>query len=54
MLDTEKRNDKTTHIDRMSVGEMLLVMQSENEYAVKAVETVIPQIERPFPPLRSI
>ena len=46
MLDTEKRNDKTTHIDRMSVGEMLLVMQSENEYAVKAVETVIPQIEK--------
>ncbi len=38
MLKTEMRNEKTTHIDQMSVKEMVSVMCEENYNAVKAVE----------------
>ena len=38
MLNTEKRNPKTTHIDQMSVMEMVRVINEENYNAVKAVE----------------
>ena len=38
MLKTEMRNEKTTHIDRMSTGEMLRVMQEENLRAAMAIE----------------
>lgn len=37
MLKTEMRNEKTTHIDKMSTMEMLNVIQEENLNAVKAV-----------------
>jgi len=30
MLDTEKRNENTTHIDKMSTIDMLKVIQNEN------------------------
>lgn len=37
MLKTEMRNPKTTHIDKMSTGEMVAVMCEENINAVNAV-----------------
>ncbi len=44
MLNTEKRNEKTTHIDHMSTSEMLAVMQEENLHAAEAVETELESI----------
>lgn len=44
MLNTEKRNPKTTHIDQMSTVEMLKVFHEENFNAVKAVEAQTPSI----------
>ena len=38
MLHTEKRNENTTYIDRMSTAEMMQVMQIENRNAALAVE----------------
>lgn len=38
MLNTEKRNPKTTHIDKMTTIEMLQIITEENYNAVKAVE----------------
>ena len=38
MLNTEKRNPKTMHIDKMSTLEMIRVMNEENMNAVRAVE----------------
>lgn len=46
MLNTEKRNPKTTHIDRMSTIEMLRVINEENLNAVKAVEAELENIEK--------
>ena len=45
MLNTERRNEKTTHIDRMTTAEMLAVMQEENLRAAAAVGEVLPAIE---------
>lgn len=39
MLNTEKRNLKTTHIDRMSTADMVSIMQDEYAYAVEAVKS---------------
>lgn len=44
MLNTEKRNPKTTHIDQMNTLEMLQCISEENFNAVKAVEAQIPMI----------
>lgn len=38
MIKTEMRNPKTTHIDKMTVSEMVSVMCEENYNAVKAVD----------------
>lgn len=38
MLDTERRNEKTKNIDRMSTLEMVDIISEENYNAVKAVE----------------
>lgn len=38
MLNTEKRNEKTIHIDKMTSLEMMKVMQEENYNAVKAID----------------
>jgi len=40
MLDTEKRNPKTTHIDKMSSIEMVDIINEESLNAVKAVEAI--------------
>ena len=44
MINTEKRNSKTTYIDRMSTAEMMQVMQEENRNAALAVENELPSI----------
>lgn len=44
MLNTEKRNPKTTHIDKMSTMEMLQVINEENYHAVRAVEEELDSI----------
>lgn len=46
MLKTEMRNEKTTHIDKMSTGEMLKLINEANFEAVKAVENAAAQIEK--------
>ena len=46
MLNTEKRNEKTKHIDKMSTMEMLKVMQEENYNALKAIDDALPMIEK--------
>ena len=46
MLNTEKRNENTKHIDKMSTMEMLKVMEDENYNAVKAVGEALPSIEK--------
>lgn len=46
MRETETRNERSRHIDEMSIGEMLDVMQEENLNAVRAVEAAIPSVER--------
>ena len=46
MLNTEKRNENTMHIDKMSTLDMLKAMQKENLNAVNAVEAAIPDIEK--------
>ncbi|MBQ9130007.1 MAG: N-acetylmuramic acid 6-phosphate etherase [Clostridia bacterium] len=46
ILRTEERNEKTTHIDKMTAEEMMRVIQEENYNAVKAIESEIPSISR--------
>ena len=46
MLDTEKRNENTTHIDKMSTIDMLKVIQEENLNAVNAVNKALASIEK--------
>ena len=46
MLNTEKRNPNTIHIDKMSTSEMMKVMQEENINAAKAVESELESIGR--------
>lgn len=44
MLNTEKRNKKTTHIDKMGTSEMLAIINEENHNAVRAVEAELKHI----------
>ena len=44
MLKTEMRNEKTTHIDRMSTAQMMRVMQDENLHAARAIESELDAI----------
>ncbi len=44
ILNTEQRNPKTTHIDKMSTFDMLKVMNDENYSVIKSVEEVIEDI----------
>ena len=39
MLNTEKRNPETTHIDRMETARMVEIMQQENKNAVNAIDS---------------
>ena len=41
MLNTEKRNPKTTHIDKMSPLEIARVIQDENYNAVRAIDSEV-------------
>ena len=45
MLNTEKRNSKTTALDSLSTREILEIMNDEDFVVVEAVKRVIPQIE---------
>ena len=54
MLKTEMRNEKTTHIDKMSANEMLKLINEANFEAVKAVEDAAPEIEKATTPIDSI
>lgn len=44
MLNTEKRNPKTTHIDKMNSLEMIKIIQEENYNAVKAIDSELNSI----------
>ena len=46
MLKTEMRNEKTTHIDKMSTADMVRIMNEENMNAVKAVGECTEQIAK--------
>lgn len=43
---TEKRNPKTTHIDKMDTIEMLRLANDENRYSVDVVEKILPSIAK--------
>ncbi|MDU3397259.1 MAG: N-acetylmuramic acid 6-phosphate etherase [Clostridiales bacterium] len=45
-LKTESRNPKTLELDKMSVRELLTVMNEEDRNVYKAVKEVIPEIEK--------
>lgn len=45
-LTTEARNQRTMHLDRMSVTELLMVMNEEDAKVAAAVKTQIPQIAK--------
>ena len=44
MLRTEMRNERTTHIDKMSTLEMVQLINSEDRRVIDAVNEVLPQI----------
>ncbi len=46
MLKTERRNPKTTHIDKMDTLEMLKIVNEENMNSVKAVEAELENIAK--------
>ena len=46
MLETEQRNPRTTHIDKMSTSEILQAIQYENTVAVNAVGNALDSIEK--------
>ena len=46
MLETEKRNPATMHIDRAATGEMLQMISRANHEAADAVDAALPAIEK--------
>ena len=44
MLNTEMRNERTMHIDKMATIDMVRVMNEENMNSVRAVEAALPQV----------
>ena len=46
MQETEQRNPKTTHIDKMDTLTAIKVINEENYYSVKAVEDALPDIAK--------
>lgn len=46
MNDTEKRNQNTLHIDKMSVSQMIETLQTENYNALKAVDRALKSVEK--------
>ena len=45
MLNTEKRNERSMHIDKMELREALALINDENRRALDAIDAVLPQIE---------
>ncbi len=45
-LDTEKRNPRSEHIDRMSTLEMVTLINGEDHRCAEAVQAVLPEIAR--------
>lgn len=56
-MNTESRNPKTKHIDKMSTSEMINIMQEENYNAVRALESakiqIAAAIDAIFPGMKS-
>ncbi|MBE6549097.1 MAG: N-acetylmuramic acid 6-phosphate etherase [Ruminococcaceae bacterium] len=46
MLKTEVRNERTTHIDKMAIADMVRVMQDENINAAMSIEGALGSIEK--------
>ena len=46
MLNTEKRNPRTTHLDQMTSEEIVRVIWEENEAVQKALEKALPAVAR--------
>ncbi len=46
MLETEKRNPATTHIDKATTAETLKMISTANHEAADAVDAALPQIEK--------
>ena len=46
MMDTEKRNPKTKHIDRAGTMEIVKLINEENYNSVTAVEKALPEIAK--------
>lgn len=44
MLNTERRNPKTTQLDRMTALEITRVMNEENAFAVASLDAVLPRV----------
>ncbi len=45
-LTTEKNNEKSVHLDEMTIGESLIAMNNEDKQVAQAVEAVLPVIEK--------
>ncbi|MQW23371.1 MULTISPECIES: N-acetylmuramic acid 6-phosphate etherase [unclassified Lactococcus] len=45
-LTTEKNNEKSVHLDEMTVGESLIAMNNEDKQVAQAVEGILPVIEK--------
>lgn len=46
MLNTEKRNEKSMHIDKMDTIDMVRIMNEENMNSVLAVEKALPEVAK--------
>lgn len=45
MNNTEKRNERTTHIDKMPLREALAIINDENNRVIEAIDKALPAIE---------
>lgn len=45
-LKTESRNSKTTNLDTMTTGELIKIMNEEDQKVIDGVKTALPQIEK--------
>ncbi|RIO71068.1 N-acetylmuramic acid 6-phosphate etherase, partial [Staphylococcus haemolyticus] len=45
-LTTESRNTQTMHLDEMSILEALKTMNKEDQLVAKAIEPILPQLNR--------
>ena len=43
-MDTEKRNERTMHIDEMSTSEIVALINSEDHRCAEAVKAALPEI----------